>query len=217
MIISPGRKYIFVHIPKTGGTSLALALEARAMADDILIGDTPKAVKRRARVKKLQGERRLWKHSSLSDVEGMPGVGRLEDYLVVTLIRNPWDRMVSYYHWLRGQTFAHRAVELAKAHEFTDFLRHPEMALSLKAERYAQYVENSANLEVNTLFIDLKKSKNEIDEFERHLGFSLDLPQANASGRDPDWRRYFSDADAALVGQLYAEDIARFGYHFDPD
>jgi hypothetical protein len=47
MIISPGRKFIFVHIPKTGGTSLALALEDRAMKNDILIGDTPKAKKRR--------------------------------------------------------------------------------------------------------------------------------------------------------------------------
>ena len=217
MIISPGRKYIFVHIPKTGGTSLALALEARAMADDILIGDTPKAVKRRARVKKLQGERRLSKHSTLAEVEGLPGVGPLEDYLVVTLIRNPWDRMVSYYHWLRGQTFAHRAVELAKANGFSAFLSHPEMALSLKAERYGRYVENSADSEINPLFIDLKKSKNEISKLEHHLGFPLDLPRVNASGRDPDWRRYYSDADAALVGQLYAEDIARFGYHFDPD
>ena len=42
MIISRGRGYIFVHIPKTGGTAMALALEDRAKADDILIGDTPK-------------------------------------------------------------------------------------------------------------------------------------------------------------------------------
>ena len=56
MIISHGRQYIFVHIPKTGGTSLALALEARAMKDDILIGDTPKAKKRRQRLKRSQDE-----------------------------------------------------------------------------------------------------------------------------------------------------------------
>ncbi|MBT6534021.1 MAG: Type II secretory pathway, pullulanase PulA, partial [Marinovum sp.] len=50
MIISPGRKFILVHIPKTGGTSMAAALEQRAMADDILIGDTPKAKRRRKRL-----------------------------------------------------------------------------------------------------------------------------------------------------------------------
>jgi len=31
MIISPGRRFVFVHIPKTGGTALTLALEGRAM------------------------------------------------------------------------------------------------------------------------------------------------------------------------------------------
>ena len=58
MIISRGRSYIFVHIPKTGGTSLALALEARAMKDDILIGDTPKARRRRHRLKSLPARAR---------------------------------------------------------------------------------------------------------------------------------------------------------------
>ena len=34
MILSRGRRYIFIHIPKTGGTALTLALEGRAMKDD---------------------------------------------------------------------------------------------------------------------------------------------------------------------------------------
>ncbi|HMO71776.1 MAG TPA: Type II secretory pathway, pullulanase PulA, partial [Paracoccaceae bacterium] len=73
MIISRQRGYVFVHIPKTGGTALALALEARAAADDILIGDTPKARARRGRVKALAGRAagRLWKHSTLADIEGV--------------------------------------------------------------------------------------------------------------------------------------------------
>ena len=49
MILSTGRRYVFIHIPKTGGTSLAL--EARAMKDDIMLGDTPKAKKRPNRLK----------------------------------------------------------------------------------------------------------------------------------------------------------------------
>ena len=71
MIISPGRRFIFVHIPKTGGTSMALALEDRAMKDDILIGDTPKALRRRRRLKGAQAAGRLWKHSTLADIDGL--------------------------------------------------------------------------------------------------------------------------------------------------
>ena len=99
MIISPRRNYIFVHIPKTGGTALATALEDRAMKDDILIGDTPKAKRRKARLKLLTAKGRIWKHSNLSD---MAGVVDPAGTFTFTLVRNPWDRMVSYYTWLRG-------------------------------------------------------------------------------------------------------------------
>lgn len=57
MILSRGRRFIFVHIPKTGGTALALSLEGRAMKDDILIGDTPKA---RARSRRWRGGQGAW-------------------------------------------------------------------------------------------------------------------------------------------------------------
>jgi hypothetical protein len=50
---------------------------------------------------------------------------------------------------------------------------------------------------------------------EAHLGFALPpVPRLNASDRSADWRKYYSEADAALVGKLCAADIARFGYGF---
>lgn len=214
MIISPSRKYIFVHIPKTGGTALSLALEARAKADDILIGDTPKAVKRRARVKKLAGDRRLGKHATLADIDGMPEVGALEGYFIVTLVRNPWDRMVSYYHWLREQGFKHRAVELAKAHDFSGFLNHAETVAANGAETYGGYVR-VAGKELQTCFVRLEALNEDIQQFETHLGFKLDIPHVNRSDRHADWCEYYSQADAELVGRMYAEDIKRFGYTFD--
>ena len=68
MIISLGHKYIFVHALKTAGTSMALTLEARVMKDDIILGDTPKEVKRRKRLRDVKTAGRLWKHSILADV-----------------------------------------------------------------------------------------------------------------------------------------------------
>lgn len=216
MIISPGRKYIFVHIPKTGGTSLSLALEERAMADDILIGDTPKAVKRRGRVKKIRGDRRLWKHSRITDIEGLAGVGDLADYFVFALVRNPWDRMVSYYHWLQEQTFEHSAVALAKQLAFPDFLNHPETQAMLRAERYGDYVRKADGQELPTHFLRLEHIDKDILPVENYLGFELDLPHVNRSERNADWRGYYSEEDARLIATCYAEDIERFGYRFEP-
>ena len=104
-----------MHILKTGGTSLALALEGKAKKDDVLVGDTPKAKNRRKRLKDVQTLGRLWKHSKLADVYGLVDQAQMEEYFVFTLVRNPWDRMVSYYHWLKYQRFDHPHVTLAKS------------------------------------------------------------------------------------------------------
>ncbi|MFV2003205.1 MAG: sulfotransferase family 2 domain-containing protein [Paracoccaceae bacterium] len=215
MIISPGRRYIFVHIPKTGGTALALALEARAMKDDILIGDTPKAVRRRARLKGLRASGRLWKHSRLTDIHGVLSEAAMRDYFVVTLVRNPWDRMVSYYHWLKLQGFDHVAVGLAKSLEFGEFLRHPHVQASIGAAHYASYVTDNSGTEQCNLFARIEHLKTDLAAFETHLGFDIGrLERVNTSPRDADYRGYFSAGDASIIARICATDIARFGYAF---
>ena len=213
MILSPGRRYAFVHIPKTGGTAMALALENRAMKDDILIGDTPKARRRKARLTQLAVPGRVWKHSRLTDVEG---VCDMTDWRIVTLVRNPWDRLVSYYHWLRAQSFAHPAVALAQRHDFSGFLNHPHTQASIAAQPYASYVTDAAGRMRATDLIRLESFAEDAASFFAHLGFRFDLHPANASARDRDWRGYYTDADAGLVARLCADDIARSGYRFDP-
>lgn len=217
MIISPGRRFIFVHIPKTGGTALSLALEARAMKDDILIGDTPKARARRGRLRGVVSAGRLWKHSTLADIAGLLPDADIEDFFTVALVRNPWDRMVSYFHWLRGQSFAHPAVGLAKSHDFSGFLNHPQTRTALSLWPYAAYLRDRSGVERCRLFARLEQLAEDLAPFEAHLGFRLTpLARANASKRHEDWRPAYSDADAALLATLCAEDIARFGYRFDP-
>ena len=216
MIISPGRRYVFVHIPKTGGTALSLALEARAMKEDILIGDTPKARARRGRVKGLKAAGRLWKHSTLADIDGVVSPEDLRGMFCFTLVRNPWDRAVSYYHWLRDQSFAHPAVGLAKALNFSGFLNHPQTRTGLRLWPAAAYLRNRAGVGCCQLFARLEHLDTDLAPLEAHLGFRLTpLPRTNASTRARDWRGFYSDQDAANLADDCAEDIARFGYRFD--
>lgn len=217
MIISHGRRFIFVHIPKTGGTALALALEDRAMKDDILIGDTPKALRRRKRLTETQTAGRLWKHSTLGDVEGLITRDQMSEYMVFTLVRNPWDRIVSYYHWLQGQTFNHTAVKLARTRDFSAFLNHPHTQGGLTANPYAHYVTDRAGVVHDALFARLEHWRDDLAPLQHHLGFALDMPVANTSQRARDWRQYYTDADAALVANLCNADISRNGYSFDPE
>ena len=217
MILSRGRRFIFVHIPKTGGTALALALEARAMKEDILIGDTPKARARRGRIAGVKARGRLWKHSSLADIAGLATDEEIAGFFTFTLVRNPWDRAVSYYHWLRDQHFPHPAVGLAKSHSFADFLNHPQTRTALALWPYGAYLRDRFGQERASLFARLEHLDQDLAPLEAHLGFRLTpLARANESGRGHDWRPYYDADSSALIASLCAEDIARFGYHFDP-
>lgn len=214
MIISRGRRYIFVHIPKTGGTALSLALEARAMKDDMLIGDTPKAKNRRRRLKGVQASGRLWKHSTLQDIYGLVTPREIENFCIFTLVRNPWDRVVSYYHWLKKQEFDHPAVHLAKTHSFDAFVAHPQTRASIGAAPYGSYVTDRAGADRCSHYIRLEHLQADLGPIEAHLGFRLEVGRANASARRADYRSYYSDSNQALVAEMCAPDIQRFGYSF---
>ena len=207
MIISSKRNFVFVHIPKTGGTSLTLALEERATADDILIGDTPKAQRRHKRQQVLQAPGRLWKHSRLRDVAGLYP----DDAFIFTLVRNPWDRLVSYYHWLRDQGFDHPAVRVARAATFAEFLKDAAVQEAVRLNDYASYAIDANGRERCDLFARLEHPA-DLEVLWEHLGFRLSIPHVNRSDRNLDWRIYYDAETFEVVRKIAAEDIARFGY-----
>ena len=215
MILSRGRKYLFIHIPKTGGTALALALETRAMRDDMMLGDTPKAKNRRRRLQGIKTAGRLWKHSTLADLSGLIPEDEMRALFTFTLVRNPWDRAVSYYHWLREQGFDHPAVRLSKSLEFKEFILHPVVLRSFETNSAPSYMRHADGAEQCQLYIRLEHFASDAVPLFDHLGFSLDLPVENASTRQRDWRGYYDAQTQAALAQACREEITRFEYSFN--
>ena len=186
------------------------------MKDDVIVADTPKGRARRRRVQGIRTAGRLWKHSTLADIGGLANDAEIAEFFTFTLVRNPWDRMVSYYHWLRVQGFAHPAVALAKRLDFSAFLNAPEIQASFRASPSASYVTDANGIDRCAMYLQLEHLGRDIPALEARLGLRLpDVGRVNASNRNRDWRGYYSDADAGLVADIAAADIARFGYTFD--
>lgn len=195
---------------------MALALEDRAQKDDLMLGDTPKAAKRRHRLKSVAAGGRLWKHSTLADLDGLVTADEIPALFIFTLVRNPWARSVSYYHWLQRQSFDHTAVTLAKTLGFSEFLRHPQTQASFRASPARHYMTDATGVERASLYIRLEHFDADAAPLWDHLGFRLTLPQANVTGTGADYRRFYDESDSNLLAETCREDVERFGYQFDP-
>ena len=193
---------------------MTLALEARAKADDIIIGDTPKAKQRRKRLAGLTPAGRLWKHSTLRDIDGIVEASAMQDYFVFTIVRNPWHRMVSYYHWAREQSFDHPVVRAAAERDFAEFLHHPDVWRPLQASPYRSYVQGPSGADHCNLYVRLEHLRSDIAPLEDHLGFRIDVGHVNASARDQDYRTYYTNDLREHVARICADDITRFEYSF---
>lgn len=185
------------------------------MKDDMMLGDTPKAQKRRRRLRDVRSSGRLWKHSRLIDLYGLAAEDQIERYFVFTMVRNPWDRIVSLYRWARVQTFEHPMVTLARRRSFSEYVNIPAIQRTLQAMPYDHYVRTRHGIERCDLFLRLESLDDDLPRLEAKLGIRLSpLPHLNASGRDRDYRMSYSDKDRRLIGRICAKDIARFGYRY---
>ena len=193
---------------------MTFTLQARAKADDIIIGDTPKAKQRRKRLAGLTPAGRLWKYSTLRDIDGIVETSAMQDYFVFTIVRNPWDRMVSYYRCAREQSFDHPVVRAAAEHDFAGFLHHPDVWRPLQASPYRSYVQGPSVADHCNLYMRLEHLRSDIAALEEYLGFRIDMGHANASVRDQDYRAHYTNDLRDHVARICANDIARFEYAF---
>ena len=98
MIISYSKKFVFVHVPKTGGTSMVqLLLPYLDLSQDLILGGCEKFEdgEDERRIKKGQ----LHKHSTAVEIKEYMGEEEWNKFFVFAFTRNPFTRAVSQYEW----------------------------------------------------------------------------------------------------------------------
>lgn len=93
-MISLQKKFLFIHVPKTGGNSIQNILN-RYSEDDIVALDSHHDGVERFEVRNRFNN--IEKHSTLSDYRRELDSAVFSSLFKFATIRNPWDMMVSYY------------------------------------------------------------------------------------------------------------------------
>lgn len=94
-MISTQKKFLFIHVPKTGGNSVQNILKKYSEDKIVTIADHQDGKERfEVRNKKYAT---LIKHSSLHDYKKSLPPELYAQLFKFSIIRNPWDMMVSFY------------------------------------------------------------------------------------------------------------------------
>jgi len=184
---------IFIHVPKNAGMSIyrALGMEVGPHGTHI-----PATVYQRVEPDLFQ---RSFKFA---------------------VIRNPWDRLVSAYHYLPGSPFPTdqrwSARHLGKTPDFPNFMRALEnpvfrarilTGLHFQPQSFS-LCDAHGGLAVEHL-IDFEHLARGVEEVGRRLGVAVDLPEINRSKHE-DFRNYYDARSTKVVEAIYGRDVALF-------
>lgn len=101
MLISNSQKFIFLHIPKTAGTSVSKSLTKSFQWNDLVIGSTELGELIQPYYNKLFG---LNKHSFARDIKSVIGTETWNEYFKFAFVRHPYSRTVSLYSYIQRLT-----------------------------------------------------------------------------------------------------------------
>ena len=187
-------KFIFIHNRKTGGTSI----EAVFKPD---VGGPH------------EGNRGVeHKHASAIQMKEKFPKEWLE-YFKFTLVRNPYDLLVSRYHWSRDL----QKIDWYKNHTFKEFV----ICINKNTVR-PEWTKPTS--QYNSLCIDQKLDIDFIARFENlqqdfnticdKIGIPRQqLPHKNKT-KHKHYTEYYDDETKEIVAEKYAKDIEYFGYEF---
>ncbi|MCB1614850.1 MAG: sulfotransferase family 2 domain-containing protein [Pseudomonadales bacterium] len=220
MFISNSQRFIFVHIMKTGGTSVSSCLADTLAWNDISLGGTQKDTHNNAFYRKQFG---LAKHSRAEAIASVIGQQTWNDYFSFAFVRHPYSRAISLYRFAARLANSNADKPDAPANKmpivqafnntatFSGFIGqlNAENALGIQLQKHWVTDKNG-----NTIVNFVGRYENIGDDY-RYIAERLHLPQQQLPQKNPSGKTAvptLTHTDYDLLFELFREDIAFFDY-----
>lgn len=199
MIISHKHKFIFIHIPKCGGTSVRSALLSELYNIDCRNLDQNIAQV----FNRLGNSTDIEQHSNVCEVTKYLRSRNLniKDYFTFTFTRNPWCRTVSAYLYANKikETNWSKKVISKTFFEYTKITRPLQSYFICPGVDFVGKIENI---------------QDDFDIVCDRIGMSrVKLPHINET-HHKHYTEYYDDKSRDMVAQRCKEDIEKFNYKF---
>ena len=184
---------IFIHIPKCAGSSIKEMLQDLNEASDIH--------------SKLKDDILILKNKEID----------IEKYFIFTVLRNPWDRMVSYYFFYRDIVKKNEKIaNKAKKFDFKDWVsciyENPK-SFSFIYDNCLDYLtyENKVMVDYTINFHEFPE---DIDNLKSILHLELPMLYVNSSEHNF-YKDYYSEKEIEIISKIYKRDIDYFNFDFE--
>lgn len=212
-MISISKRFVFIHVPKTGGNSLFQALREYSNERIITPGPHQDGIERFGTKNDSYPE--IVKHSSLSEHHRALPPEVFRSLYKFAILRNPWERMISWFFSPHRQLpqenrrAGHGGGEWDREH-FLRFLGRRETTRHYTCLALAPTLAHD---------LDFLMRFEQLDEHFATVCRQLDiparpLPRYNRSTREH-YAHYYDDELEALVGEMFHEEIAFGGYRLE--
>jgi Sulfotransferase family len=208
MIVSHLHRFIFVKRPKTAGTSIEIVLSPLCGPDDVV---TPLNQPEKGHEARNYESFQKLPPKFLEHLPAWFLAEYLSDYwnryFTFCVERNPWDKLVSAYHF-----------HLTRPNVKPDLSFNTFLPFGMKAYGARDYADDEGRVLVDRV-LRYEHLEAELAAVFDRLGipFSGDL-RARAKGRyrppNDDYRSYYDSSTREMVARNCAWEIDRFGYTF---
>lgn len=206
-MISRSHRCIFVHIPKTGGTSLEnIIWPGRRTTADLWMGFVDK-YRNKYQTGGLQ-------HLLATQIRTEIGGDAFAAYFKFSIVRNPWDKAVSQFSSMETREDLRDLIGMRKGDPFKKYVELIARKKHVQWEPQVNFLQDS-NGEVLVDYVGrFEAFTDSVFHVLNKIGLGAQtIPHANASRRGP-YEEYYDAESKEMIAALYAADIEAFGYSF---